>query len=41
VSSGDRAGIRLAAWWNPNGDRGPERYIEAQVWDDEAIHSFF
>jgi hypothetical protein len=25
--------------WNPEGTYGPERYIEAQVWDDTAIAS--
>lgn len=36
--------IREFGWpqeWNRDGDRGPERYIEAQVWDDEAIRPFF
>lgn len=23
--------------WNPNGQYGPERYIEVQVWDDEPL----
>ncbi|WP_199615116.1 hypothetical protein [Paenibacillus alkalitolerans] len=23
--------------WNPHGDLGPERYIEAQVWDDKPL----
>jgi hypothetical protein len=26
--------------WNPNGELGPERYIEAQVWDDEPLVEF-
>jgi hypothetical protein len=26
--------------WNRDGSRGPERYIEAQVWDDEPIREF-
>lgn len=26
--------------WNPNGDMGPERYIEVQVWSDEAIKEY-
>ncbi|WP_028610791.1 hypothetical protein [Paenibacillus harenae] len=26
--------------WNEDGSKGPERYIEAQVWDDEAIGRF-
>ena len=25
--------------WNPQGKAGPERYIEAQVWDDRPIRS--
>jgi hypothetical protein len=25
--------------WNPEGQRGPDRYIEAQVWDDEPLKS--
>jgi hypothetical protein len=25
--------------WNPDGARGPDRYIEAQVWDDEPLKS--
>lgn len=27
--------------WNRNGDWGPERYIEVQIWDDSALHSCF
>lgn len=27
--------------WNRNGDKGPERYIEVQVWDDEVIQRCF
>ncbi|OAH10570.1 hypothetical protein [Streptomyces jeddahensis] len=23
--------------WNPDGSRGPERYIEAQIWDDAPL----
>ena len=23
--------------WNKNGDKGPERYIEVQIWDEEVI----
>ncbi|WP_317971541.1 hypothetical protein [Paenibacillus sp. CCS19] len=23
--------------WNRDGDKGPERYIEAQIWDEEVI----
>ena len=23
--------------WNPQGDNGPERYIEVQVWDDKPL----
>ncbi|MBW5449446.1 hypothetical protein GE107_25890 [Cohnella sp. CFH 77786] len=26
--------------WNKNGDKGPERYIEVQVWDDEVIQRY-
>jgi hypothetical protein len=26
--------------WNKDGARGPERYIEVQVWDDEVIREF-
>lgn len=26
--------------WNKDGDYGPERYIEAQVWDDRVIRLF-
>lgn len=26
--------------WNRKGDKGPERYIEVQVWDDELIKRF-
>ncbi|SEO93743.1 hypothetical protein [Paenibacillus sp. OV219] len=26
--------------WNSNGDHGPERYIEFQLWDDEIIDQF-
>jgi len=26
--------------WNRDGSRGPERHIEAQVWDDEPIREF-
>ncbi len=25
--------------WNPDGKRGPERYIEAQVWEDDFLQS--
>lgn len=25
--------------WNADGSRGPERYIEAQIWDDELLAS--
>ncbi|WP_231638503.1 hypothetical protein [Paenibacillus sp. JCM 10914] len=27
--------------WNRDGDHGPERYIEVQVWDDAVIRRFF
>jgi len=23
--------------WNPEGKRGPDRYIEAQVWEDTPL----
>ena len=26
--------------WNPNGELGPERYIEVQVWSDDAIAEY-
>jgi hypothetical protein len=26
--------------WNPGGEVGPDRYIEAQVWDDTPIRQF-
>lgn len=26
--------------WNANGQDGPERYIEAQVWEDGPIHAY-
>ncbi|MNN12613.1 hypothetical protein D3C81_1256100 [compost metagenome] len=26
--------------WNMNGDQGPERYIEVQVWDEEVIRRY-
>ena len=26
--------------WNPDGEHGPDRYIEAQVWADEPIRQF-
>ena len=26
--------------WNREGKYGPERYIEAQVWDDEPIQDY-
>ncbi|MBN1285465.1 MAG: hypothetical protein JXB47_08705 [Anaerolineae bacterium] len=26
--------------WNADGSHGPERYIEAQVWDDEPLRAF-
>lgn len=26
--------------WNPEGQHGPDRYIEAQIWDDEPLRSF-
>lgn len=27
--------------WNRTGSKGPERYIEAQIWDDEPIKAYF
>ncbi|HLO16004.1 MAG TPA: hypothetical protein VK206_14320, partial [Anaerolineales bacterium] len=27
--------------WNPDGKGGPERYIEAQVWDDGPLREYF
>ncbi|MBB6672819.1 hypothetical protein [Cohnella nanjingensis] len=27
--------------WNANGEGGPERYIEAQIWDEEEIRRFY
>ncbi|MFC5402984.1 hypothetical protein [Cohnella soli] len=26
--------------WNINGDKGPERYIEVQVWDEEVVGKY-
>lgn len=26
--------------WNPDGELGPERYIEVQVWSDEALKEY-
>lgn len=26
--------------WNPEGNNGPERYIEVQIWDDEVINKY-
>lgn len=26
--------------WNRLGDKGPERYIEVQIWDDEVVSSY-
>lgn len=26
--------------WNPDGDQGPDRYIEAQIWDDEPLKEY-
>ncbi|MCC3371778.1 hypothetical protein [Cohnella sp. REN36] len=26
--------------WNANGEKGPERYIEAQIWDEEGIRAW-
>ncbi|WP_192716637.1 hypothetical protein [Paenibacillus sp. OAE614] len=27
--------------WNKHGDRGPERYIEAQIWDEKVIGRYY
>ena len=27
--------------WNPDGHLGPDRYIEAQVWDDTPLHPYY
>lgn len=29
----------LPQQWNPEGTKGPERYVEAQVWDDDAVQA--
>jgi hypothetical protein len=26
--------------WNKDGSKGPERYIEAQVWDEETLKNY-
>lgn len=26
--------------WNPDGDKGLERYIEVQVWDEEVLRKY-
>jgi hypothetical protein len=26
--------------WNPDGSGGPERYIEAQIWDDTPLKEY-
>lgn len=26
--------------WNSKGDKGPERYIEVQIWDEEVIEQY-
>ena len=26
--------------WNPDGQKGPERYIEAQIWDDKPLKQY-
>lgn len=26
--------------WNPDGSQGPDRYIEAQVWDEQPLRKF-
>ncbi|QHW29956.1 hypothetical protein GZH47_03305 [Paenibacillus rhizovicinus] len=30
----------LPQHWNPEGESGPERYIEVQVWDDAAVQTY-
>lgn len=30
----------LPQLWNPDGRRGPDRYIEAQIWDEGALKPF-
>jgi hypothetical protein len=30
----------LPQQWNPDGQGGPERYIEAQVWDDAPLEKY-
>jgi hypothetical protein len=32
--------LGLPQQWNKDGDKGPERYIEAQLWDDAAIKAY-
>ncbi|QTH45807.1 hypothetical protein J4772_16105 [Cohnella sp. LGH] len=36
----------IAEWglpqeWNKDGEKGPERYIEVQIWDEETINRFW
>ncbi|SFF19839.1 hypothetical protein SAMN04487969_11798 [Paenibacillus algorifonticola] len=31
----------LPQTWNAQGDKGPERYIEVQVWDDTLIRPYY
>jgi hypothetical protein len=26
--------------WNPDGTKGPDRYIEAQIWDDSLLQDY-
>lgn len=26
--------------WNEHGDKGPERYIEVQIWDNDVIKRY-
>ncbi|WMT39682.1 hypothetical protein RE628_20085 [Paenibacillus sp. D2_2] len=33
--------FKMPQEWNRNGDKGPERYIEVQIWDDEVIQRYF
>lgn len=31
----------LPQQWNPEGKKGPERYVEVQIWDDKALRGKF
>jgi hypothetical protein len=30
----------LPQYWNPDGTLGPDRYIEAQIWDDLPLKEY-